>query len=173
MSQTATLLVSCPDRRGIVSALAQLLYGHGANILEADQYTDAEAGQFFQRIRFDWSELHTDRVVLERGIAEVAERLSMDYVVSYSERVKRVAVFVSKYDHCLYDLLLRHRAGELSCEIPIIVSNHTDLEPVARQFDIEYRHFPVTAETKRAQEDAELELLESRRIDVVVLARYM
>src|SRR5512146_2011812 len=98
--ETATLLVSCPDRRGVVAALAQLLYGHGANILDADQHTDQEAGQFFQRIHFDLGELHTDRVALERGIAEVSERLSLTCRLSYSSKTPKVALFVSKYDHC-------------------------------------------------------------------------
>jgi formyltetrahydrofolate deformylase len=170
---TATLLVSCPDRRGIVAALAQLLYGHGANILDADQHTDVDAGQFFQRIRFDMKELHTDRVVLTRGIAEVAERFGMTYRLSMDVDVRRVAVFVSKYDHCLYDLLLRHRAGELTCDIALVVSNHPDLEPVARQFGIPFHVFPITPETRRAQERAELDLIRSAKIDLVVLARYM
>jgi formyltetrahydrofolate deformylase len=172
-AETGTLLVSCPDRRGIVAALAQLLYGHGANILDADQHTDEEAGQFFQRIRFDLAELHTDRVSLERGLAEVTERLGMRMRLSYSSERRRVAIFVSKYDHCLYDLLLRHKAGEFTCDIPLIVSNHPDLEPVARQFGVEYRHLPITPETKRAREAEALDLLRSARIDLVVLARYM
>jgi len=170
---TSTLLVSCRDKRGIVAALAQLLYGHGANILDADQHTDVDAGQFFQRIRFDTRELHTDRVTLSRGIAEVAERFGMTYRLSDDSQVRRVALFVSKYDHCLYDLLLRHRSGELRCEIAAIVSNHPDLEPVARQFGIAYHVFPITPETRRAQEQAELELVRSLRIDLIVLARYM
>jgi formyltetrahydrofolate deformylase len=172
-SETATLLVSCPDRRGVVAALAQLLYGHGANILDADQHTDEEAGQFFQRIRFDLGELHTDRVALERGIAEVGKRLALSYRLSYSTKTPKVALFVSKYDHCLYDLVLRHRAAELPCELSLIVSNHPDLEPVAKQFGIEFRVFPVTPEMRRAQEEAELALLAERKIDLVVLARYM
>src|SRR5215831_2494460 len=143
--ETATLLVSCKDRRGIVASLAQLLYGHGANILDAVQHTDEEARQFLQRIHFDLRELHTDRVALERGIAEVATRFDMQYRLSYAGSVRRVAIFVSKYDHCLYDLLLRHKAGELRCDVPLIVSNHPDLEAVARQFGIEYRVFPITA----------------------------
>ncbi|CAG1009320.1 formyltetrahydrofolate deformylase [Myxococcaceae bacterium] len=171
--QIATLLVSCPDRRGIVAALAQLLYGHGANILDADQHTDALAGQFFQRIRFDLSEMHLDRRGLDRAIGEVADRFSMRWRLSFATERKRLAIFVSKYDHCLYDLLLRHRAGELACEIPLVVSNHLDLEPVAAQFGIEYRVFPVTKATKHEQEARELELLAERRIDLVVLARYM
>jgi formyltetrahydrofolate deformylase len=169
----ATLLVHCPDRRGIVAALAQLLYGHGANILDSDQHSDIPAGQFFQRIRFDLSELLTDRGTLERAIGEVAERFGMELRLSYGSDVKRMAIFVSKYDHCLYDLLLRHRAGELRCEIPLIVSNHPDLGPLAGQFGVDFRVFPITAETKREQEDRELELLEQYRVDLIVLARYM
>ncbi len=170
---TAVLLVSCPDRPGLVAALAQLLYDHGANILDADQHTDSVAGQFFQRIRFDLSEIRTDRVALESAIRDVAERFEMTWRLSYSDDVKRMAIFVSRYDHCLYDLLLRHRAGELACEIPLIVSNHPELESVAQQFGVEYQVFPVDAENKRDEEKRELALLEERRIDLVVLARYM
>ena len=172
-ARTATLLVSCPDRRGLVASLAQVLYGHGANILESDQYTDAECGQFFQRVRVDLSELHTDTHSLERAVAEVAERLQMTHSIAYSDRVKRVAVFVSKFDHCLYDLLLRHRSSELVCEVPLVISNHPDLEPVARHFGVEFHCLPITAETKAQQEARQLELLAARGIDLVVLARYM
>jgi formyltetrahydrofolate deformylase len=169
----ATLLVSCPDRRGIVAALAQTLYGHGANILDSDQHSDPQAKQFFQRIRFDLSQLHTDRGSLERALAEVAGRFQMSYRLSYAEHRKRVAIFVSKYDHCLYDLLLRHQAGELPCDIAVVVSNHEDLARVAAQFDVPYHAFPVSKDNKEAQEQRELELLAAARIDLVVLARYM
>jgi formyltetrahydrofolate deformylase len=169
----ATLLVCCPDRRGLVAGLAQVLYGHGANILDSQQHIDAVAGQFFQRIRFDLTELHTDRVALEAGIREVAERFRMDWRLSYASHQKRMAIFVSRYDHCLYDLLLRHRAGDLPCAIPLVISNHPDLKSVAEQFGIEFQVFPISKETKRAQEDRELELLESRNVELVVLARYM
>jgi formyltetrahydrofolate deformylase len=168
-----TLLVSCPDRKGIVAGLAQVLYGHGANILDADQHTDPVAGQFFQRIRFDTAELHSDRNALETGVREVAERFQMRWRLAYDRDVARVAIFVSRYDHCLYDLLLRHRAGELACEIPLVVSNHPDLEPVAQQFGAEFGHFPITAETRYAQEQRELELLDQHGVDLIVLARYM
>jgi formyltetrahydrofolate deformylase len=172
-AKTAVLLVSCPDRPGIVAGLAQLLYGHGANILDSDQHTDTEAGQFFQRIRFDLTEMHTDRVTLERGIAEVAARFRMSYQLHYASAVKRVALFVSQHEHCLYDLLLRHRAHELACELAFVVSNREELAPVAAQFQIPFHLFPITKETKLAQEAQELELLERERIDLVVLARYM
>jgi len=173
VEQTATLLVCCPDRKGLVAALAQVLYGHGANILDADQHTDPVAGQFFQRIKFDMSELHTDRRSLETAIAEVAERFSMNWRIANGLGRPRTAIFVSKYDHCLYDLLLRQRAAELHTEIPLIISNHPDLEPVAKQFDIPFHHLPLTKETKRAQEAQALELLKAKNVDLVVLARYM
>jgi len=169
----ATLLVSCPDTRGIVAALAQLLYGHGANILDADQHTDAAAGQFFQRIRFDVAQIHTDRTTLERAIGEVAARFSMRWRLAWAARPKRVAIFVSRYDHCLYDLLLRHRAGELACDVALIVSNHPDLAPVAAQFGVPYEVFAISRENKAEQEKREMERIEALGVDLVVLARYM
>lgn len=177
--QLATLLITCPDRRGIVAASAQVLAGHGANILDSDQHTDRQAGQFFQRICFDASELTTDRLTLTRALDEVAGRFSMKYRLSYDcdeqgrTLKKRVAIFVSKYDHCLYDLLLRHRAGELRADIAFILSNHPDLKYVADQFGLPFHVFPITAENKVEQEQREVELLISERIDLIVLARYM
>jgi formyltetrahydrofolate deformylase len=171
--ELATLLVSCPDRRGIVAALAQVLYGHGANILDSDQHTDASMGMFFQRLRFDLAELQTDHATLERAIAEVAGRFSMRYRMIYAKRPKRLAIFVSRYDHCLYDLFLRHRGGELPCEMALVISNHADLAPVAREFGVRFEHFPITPETKIEQEKKELALLEEERVGLVVLARYM
>lgn len=170
--ETAVLLVCCPDRRGIVAALAQLLYGHGANILDADQHSDP-AGQFFQRIRFDLSEMHTDRVTLEHAIREIAARFSMQWSLRYGADRKRVAIFVSKYEHCLVDLLWRHRSGELVCEIPLVISNHEELRNVVEPFGIEYHVFAIDKQNKREQEEREVELLLAKGIDLVVLARYM
>ncbi len=170
---STNLLVSCPDQPGIVFTLAQVLYGHGANILDADQHTDLEAGIFFQRIRFDCSQLRTDRTSLESAIEEVATGLSMTWRLSDDTVRKRVAIFVSRTDHCLYDLLLRYRAGELQCEISFILSNHTDLKSVADQFGIPFHVLPVSAENKADQESAALELLASANVDLIVLARYM
>jgi formyltetrahydrofolate deformylase len=169
----ATLLVACPDRRGIVASLAQVLHGHGANILRADQHRDDLASQFFQRIEFDTRELLTDRVSLENAIAEVAERFEMDVDLSYRDHVSRVALFVSKADHCLYDLLWRHQGGELSCEIALIIGNHDVLAPIAGQFGVPFHHFPISKENKQDQEKRQLELLHQERVDLVVLARYM
>ncbi len=172
-AKLATLLVSCTDKKGIVASLAQVLYGHGANILDADQHTDPIAGMFFQRIRFDLASLTTDRVALELGITECAARFEMAFSLSYASHVRRVAVFVSKQEHCLYDLLVRHKAGELACEVAVIVSNHEAAAPIATYFGIPFHHLPVTPETKVAQEAKIVELLERERVDLIVLARYM
>ena len=168
---TATLLVCCPDRKGIVASLAQVLYGHGANILDSDQHSDPVAAMFFQRIRFDLSSLTTDRITLESAIREVAERFAMDWRISYGTRIRRVALFVSKLEHCLYDLLVRHRAGELPCEMAMIISNHEHAAPIAKHFAIPFHHLPITPETREAQEAIARELL--RDTDLIVLARYM
>lgn len=174
LENLSTLLISCPDRRGLVAALAQVLSGHGANILDSDQHTDRDVGQFFQRIVFDSSDLMTDAHTLRVAISEVAERFSMTFrLVESGAPKKRMAIFVSKYDHCLYDLLLRHQAGELDCEIPLIVSNHPDLGHVAQQFHIPFEVLEKTKETKDKVEERELALLAEHKIDLVVLARYM
>jgi len=176
-STSATLLVSCDDRPGLVAALSQLLYALGLNILDADQHTDPIARKFFQRIRFDLAPGEgrppIDPATLEGAIREVADRHAMQWTLRADRDLLRMAIFVSKTDHCLYDLLLRHRSGELPCEIPLIVSNHPDLEPIARQFDIDYHVFPITPETKKEQEAAEIALLREHGIDLVVMARYM
>jgi formyltetrahydrofolate deformylase len=174
---TATLLACCDDRPGLVAALSQLLYALGLNILDADQHTDSRAGKFFQRIRFDLAvrdgEASIDQATLKGAVREVADRFEMDCDLRLDRDVRRMAIFVSKTDHCLYDLLLRHRSGELSCEIPLIISNHPDLEPVAQQFGIDYHVFPISKETKQEQEKQEIALLRDHKIDLVVMARYM
>ncbi|MEW5303078.1 MAG: hypothetical protein WDW36_005806 [Sanguina aurantia] len=126
----AALLVSCPDQKGVIAALTTLLYGLGCNVLESDQFTDAASNQFFQRIYFDYSDIITgvgNTPILERAIADLAARFSLDWKIAYSDRIKRVAVFVSKMDHCLFDLLIRRKSEELKCEIPVVISNHPDL----------------------------------------------
>jgi formyltetrahydrofolate deformylase len=174
---TATLLACCDDRPGLVAALSQLLYALGLNILDADQHTDGKARKFFQRIRFDLAVGNggatIDQATLEGAVREVADRFEMSCELCLDRNVKRMAIFVSKTDHCLYDLLLRHRYGELRCEIPLIVSNHPDLESVAKQFGIDYHVFPVSKEIKQKQEQREIALLREHKIDLVVMARYM
>jgi formyltetrahydrofolate deformylase len=169
----ATLLVGCPDRKGIVASLAQLLYGHGANILDSDQHSDPVENQFFQRIRCDLSTLSTDRVALENGLREVAERFKMDWRLAYGDRVRRIAIFASKHAHCLYDLLIRYRAGELACEVAMVVSNHAEAAAVAQHFEVPFHHLPIAADGRAEQEAAAIELVERAGVDLIVLARYM
>jgi len=173
VSETATLVVSCPDRKGLVAALSSLLSDHGANIREAQQHLDPVERIFSQRIHFDLADLDLPRAQLEELLRIECGRYQMRWRISYSDRRKRVAIFVSRFEHCLYDLLIRHRLGELGCEISLVVSNHPDLRPVATQFGVDYHLFPIDKETKAAQEAREIELLQRERIDVVVLARYM
>ena len=172
-SSTAILLVSSADRHGIVAALAQVLTEHGANILSADQHRDEHEAQFFQRIRFDVSRLLTDRATLERSISKVACHFEMATRLFYEGSPARVAIFVSHYDHCLCDLLWRHRAGELECIISLIIANRPDLAWVARQMGVPFFVFPKDPSNKLEQEARELALLEERGIDLIVLARYM
>ncbi|MBY0401602.1 formyltetrahydrofolate deformylase [Myxococcota bacterium] len=176
-STRATLLVTCDDRPGLVAALSHALYSLGLNIVDAAQHTDPFAGKFFQRIcfdtRIDGSGEPIEERTLRGAIGAVATRHAMRWSLRLDRDAQRVAIFVSKTDHCLYDLLLRHRSGELPCEIPLIVSNHPDLEPIARHFGIAYHVYPITPANKAEQEQAELALLERESVDLVVLARYM
>mmetsp|Transcript_6902 Transcript_6902/g.7533 ORF Transcript_6902/g.7533 Transcript_6902/m.7533 type:complete len:302 (+) Transcript_6902:171-1076(+) len=173
-SKIAVLRIHGPDRKGIVAAFSQLLYGHGCGIVTAEQSTDRAANLFFQRIVFDYSSMHTDRIAIEFGIKEVCERFKMTNLLDWRDSKKRIAIMVSKYDHCLWELLLRHRAGELDCDISVIISNHEDLRPVADTFDIPYHVFKVTKDTKKQVEEDELKMLKvDHNVDLVILARYM
>lgn len=176
-SHKATLLIKCKDSKGVVASLAQLLYGLGCNILQSDQFCDD--GMFFQRIEVDYSDLIVgigNTAILEKGIAEVARRFDMDWKISYNN-VKRTALLVSKLDHCLYDLLIRRESGEIDCfDIPIIVSNHPDLETVAQKFGVPFKHLPITTKdeaSKKTQEGHLEAVLADHGIDLIVLARYM
>jgi formyltetrahydrofolate deformylase len=168
-----TLLVSCPDQKGIVAALAQVLFGLGANITDSDQHTDPIAGMFFQRICFDLSAVETERAALDAALIDVQRRFHMQYRLVLGAHTPRVALFCSKQEHCLYDLLIRYRAGELPCQVAMVISNHDALAAVAAHFDVPFHHLPITAETRSLQEAKALALLEAERVDLVVLARYM
>jgi formyltetrahydrofolate deformylase len=169
----ARLLVSCPDRHGIVAAVSGFLSDRDANILDADQHsTDREGGTFFMRMEFALDRLLERRDDLERAFAErVAEPLGMDWRFAYADRRKRTALLASRDDHCLLDLLWRWRRGELETDIVCVVSNHPDHAADVAGFGVPYRHVPVTPETKA---EAEAQILEQLAdVDLVVLARYM
>lgn len=172
-ARLATLRVYGPDRKGIVAACAELLNRHGCGIVKSEQYTDRVANLFFQRILFDFSPDDTDMCLAGEQMIEISQQLGVKAHLNWRNRRKRVAVMVSKYNHCLWELLLRHGANELECDIPLVLSNHADLQPVADTFGIPYKVFPITTDTKLEQEQKELDLLEEYKIDTIVLARYM
>ena len=171
---TARLHVRCPDRPGIVAAVAGFLHAQGANIHQSDQYsTDPEGGTFFLRQVFHLRGLSGALEEIGRGFdEEVAQRFEMDWSLHDAARPKRVAIMVSRYDHCLLDLLWRWRRGELDLDIPLVVSNHPDLADDVAQFGVRFEHVPVTRDTKPEAEQRQLELL-AGKFDLVVLARYM
>ncbi|HWS49511.1 MAG TPA: formyltetrahydrofolate deformylase [Microbacterium sp.] len=168
---TARLLIACDDQPGIVAAVAGVLAEHGANIISLDQHsTDAEGGRFFQRTVIHLEGLSAARPALEASIATVAERFGMDWSLHDVAKRKRVAVFVSKYDHCLMELLWRTQRGQLDIDITMVVSNHPDLAEAVRSFGVPFVHIP--SGDKAAMEARQLELLQGN-VDLVVLARYM
>lgn len=171
--QRAVLLWQCPDRPGIIARLSGLLFEHGGNILKSDQYTtDVQNGRFFIRIEFDFDGARHPASKIESALAGAARELNAEWGLHLAGRVLRMAIAVSRFDHCLVDLLYRVRSGELRVDIPLIVSNHEATRPLAEAQGIPFHHLPVTAETRAAQETRMLELLRDTS-DFLVLARYM
>jgi len=168
---TARLLIACDDQPGIVAAVANALAEHGANIISLDQHsTDSEGGRFFQRTVLHLPGLAAARPALEASIAAVAERFAMEWSLHDVSRRKRVAIFVSKYDHCLMELLWRTQRGQLDIDVTMVISNHPDLADAVRGFGVPFVHIP--GGDKAAMEARQLELLQGN-VDLVVLARYM
>ncbi|ETT56608.1 formyltetrahydrofolate deformylase [Paenibacillus sp. FSL H8-0457] len=169
----ARMLISCPDGPGIVAAVSQFLYQHGANIVQSDQYTmDPAGGMFFMRVEFDLEDLNTKLPQLEESFREVADQFRMEWNIYHAARKKRLAIFVSKEDHCLVELLWQWQAGDLDADIALVVSNHLDMKEYVESFGIPYHHIPVTADTKPQAEQRQLEVI-GDDIDVIILARYM
>ncbi len=172
-SPTARLLLSCPDRTGLVARVADFVWKLNGNIVHADQHTDSEAGVFFQRVEFTLDEVPMGRHELADRFARLADECSMEWKLSFSDEIPRVAILVSKFGHCLYDLLARWSAGQLSCDVVAIISNWPDHADTARHFGVPYHEFPVNPETRAEQERAVLDILTHVGVDLVVLARYM
>ncbi len=170
---TVILQLICPDRSGLVSDLAGWVAANGGNIRHADHHTDAGAGVFLSRIEWDLAGFGIPRAALPAAAAALAERLKGQAQLHFSDELPRVAIFVSKQSHCLLDLLWRARSGELPMQVPLVVSNHGDLELLCSDFGVAFAHVPVTADTKSAAEDRMLALLEEHQIELAVLAKYM
>ncbi len=170
---TAVLLVSCPDQKGLVAKIANFIYANGGNVIHADQHTDSVAGLFLTRIEWELEGFNLPREVIAPAFQAIAQPLEATWRLHFSDAISRMAIWVSKQDHCLYDLLWRHKAQEFPAKIPLIISNHPNLSEIATQFGIDYHYLPITKETKLEQEVKQLALLEEYAIDVVVLAKYM
>lgn len=173
MADSATLLISCPDRKGLVASITDFIFKHEGNILHLDQHVDVEDNIFFMRVEWDLANFKIWRQDIAKEFQVLADSFKMTWQLHFSDNTPRMAIFVSKQSHCLYDILSRWQSGEFNVDIPLIVSNHPNLQSVAEKFDIPYHIFPITKDTKAEQEQAQLQLLEEHNIDFIVLARYM
>lgn len=172
--EVGRLLISCPDRRGIVASVSQFLAEQGANIIHSDQHsTNSENGIFFMRIEFQLPQLTDNVDELRQAFSPIAAEFSMDWKITLAHRKTKIAIFVTKEDHCLQELLWRWRIGELNGEIVMIISNHPDLQPVVEPYGIPYHHVPTTPATREESAEIQMRLLAEANVDLVVLARYM
>ena len=173
MPKTAILLINCPDRKGLVAAIANFLLQHDANILHADQHQDNALGLFFMRIEFALEQAEVDEGAFRRDFAVLAESLQMRWRLEYADRKPKVALLVSQYMHCIADLLQRYKSGELRCEIAVIISNHPDAEALAGFYGIPFRLIEVNRQNKQQAEAEQIALIEEYGVELIVLARYM
>jgi formyltetrahydrofolate deformylase len=171
--ETAVLLIYCPDQKGLVASVSDFVFRNSGNIVHAEQHIDAQQGIFFHRVEWEMKGFALAHEDIVPAFKPIADRYRMQFQVRFSSERMRTAIFVSKYDHCLLEILYRHRTGELPCEIVAVVSNHPDLGPQVASFNIPFHVFPITPDTKREQEDQELSLLRSLDVELIVLARYM
>ena len=172
-SDTAVLLIHCPDQPGLVHAVTAFIFYHGGNLLDLEQHIDREDDIFFMRVEWSLEKFGVAKADIAASFTQLAESRRMWWRLQFSSERKRLALFVSNESHCLYDLLSRHEAGELPADVAMVVSNHETLRPAAERFGIPFHHFPITKQTRDEQERRQLDLLAAERVDTVVLARYM
>ena len=173
MKNSAVLLVQCPDRKGLDATIADFIYRNDGNILHFEQHQAGEERFYFARVEWDLDGFQLSLEQFPEKFEPIADKFAMQWRVAVSSYRPRVAIFVSKYDHCLVDLLYRQRIGELACEIPLIISNHPDAKRHADFYGIPYHVVPVTKENKPDAERQEMEFLRKNNTDLIVLARYM
>lgn len=173
MKPTAILLISCPDRKGEVATIADFVFRHGGNILHADEHGDEESGLFLMRVEFDPKDFDIDLHDFGRHFSPIADAYAMKWRLAQSSHRQRMIILVSKYDHCLVDLLYRHQSGELACEIPLIISNHPDNQAIAEFYKIPYAVVAVNKDNKGTAEARIQALIDEHQPDFMVLARYM
>lgn len=171
--QTAILLLSCPDRIGLVSRISHFIFERGGNILDLDEHVDRDENMFAIRVAWDMTSFSITQEELQEAFAPLAREFKATWEIRFVEKPVRLAVFVSKYDHCLQDLLWRQSMGEFAAEIAVIISNHPDLQSLAGHYEIPYHVLPITKENKTEQEEKQLARLADHAVDTVILARYM
>ncbi|MEX2591656.1 MAG: formyltetrahydrofolate deformylase [Anditalea sp.] len=172
--KSAILIIQCKDQKGIVAAVSDFLYTHQGNILEIDQHIDEDIGDFFMRVKWELENFAIVQEQITDVFAEkVGRKFEMNFKLHFNLPRPRMAIFVSKLSHCLFDILGRHYSGEFHVDIPLVISNHSFLQPVVEGFGIPFYHLPIFGGNKMEQEKKQLELLQEQRIDFVVLARYM
>lgn len=173
-NQTAILLMYCPDQPGIIATVTDFITVNGGNIIYLDQHVDRVENVFFMRVEWDLSTFVIPKDKIEEFFNTLyAVKFNIYFRLYFNDYKPKMALFVSKMSHCIYDLLARYQAGEWNVEIPVIISNHPDLEGIGKQFNIPFHVFPITKDNKEEQEKAELALLKEKKVDFIVLARYM
>jgi formyltetrahydrofolate deformylase len=172
-SNNALLLIHCPDRKGIVAALANLLLRHGGNILHADQHQDNELGLFFMRVEWSLTDVALNEEEFRACLEPIAREFKMNWRLTYGAKPQKIAIFVSRYLHCLADLLYRHQTHEFNCSVSVVISNHPDAKPLTEFYGVPFRYVSVDPREKRRSEEEQLQLLAGHEVDLIVLARYM
>lgn len=169
----ATLILSCTNQKGLVAKISQFIFLRGGDIIDLDEHVDNEEQMFFIRVEWDMKDYPSSLQNFEDEFKVLADEINANWEIKYNHNKSKLAIFVSRYDHCLQEILWRHNNGELNADIRLIISNHDKLKHLAERYETPFYHFPVTQENKFEQEQKELDLLEQNQIDTIVLARYM
>ncbi|MFV2060436.1 MAG: formyltetrahydrofolate deformylase [Gammaproteobacteria bacterium] len=174
MLDSAIIIITCSDQAGIVAAVTGFIHDNNGNIIDLEQHVDIEQSQFYMRIEWDFSKFIIDKASINASFKDsIADSFNMNFNIYFSTDTPKLALFVSKHSHCFYDMLSRYQSGEWRVAIPVIISNHRDLEKPAKDLDIPYHYIPITKENKLSQEQKILDILKDNNINLIVLARYM
>lgn len=168
----AIILISCPDQKGITATVTNFIFNHSGNIVHADQHIDEQFNTFFMRLEWDMQGCDLSKDAVKDAFTPIAQQFQMHWQLFFTDYKPRLAIFVSKQLHCLYDLLWRYKAGHLDCEISLIISNHEEARAIANDFSIDFVHVPVDLDNKSEAESVEFDLLKEYKVDLIVLARY-
>lgn len=173
MKNNAIILLSCPDQKGIVATVSNFLFKNNGNIVDSNQYTDKYDNMFFMRVEWELSQFKLSINETKKGFQKIADKFHMKWELNLNKQKFKTAIFVSQWTHCLYEVLLKKESKELPIDIDLIISNHKSIKTIAQQFKINFFYFPISSSTKKEIEKKEIQLLKKRRINLILLARYM